>query len=151
MFGRLYDKLDGVLGQPIDGGEVFEVEHYASVLVADLLDRCSVLHALFVLGSAEDMSEKERRMAMTIFKRDCEEIRARSERIGLLSEPHEWTESTGERALMGVDESVSVHPYAHAQWRERLHRQIARRDAVPASARATPEAKEKSPSPVTSE
>ncbi len=146
MFGRLYDKIDEALGKPIDAGEVFGVEEAASLLLADLLDRCSVLSSLFVLGSGEEMNENERRMAMIIFKRDCDEARARGERLGLLSEPHEWTESVGEHALMGMEESVTVHPYAHAKWHERLKRQVAR-DPVPEWARTTPKTKEESPSP----
>ncbi len=150
MFGRLYDKVDGVLGQPIDAGEVFGVEEAASLLLADLLDRCSVLYSLFVLGSGEEMNENERRMAMILFKRDCDEARARGERLGLLFEPHEWTESAGERALMQVEKSVTVHPYAHARWHERIKRQV-ERHPVPACARIRPEAKEESPSPKTGE
>ena len=152
MFGRLYDSIDGMLGKPIDAGEEFEVEHYASVLLADLLDRCSVLHSLFLLGSVDGMNEKEIRMAFTIFKRDCDEARARGERLGLLSEPGDWTESAGERALMEVDESVTVHPYAHARWHERLKRQVARHP-VPewAKVKPTPKTEEDSPSPETGE
>ena len=46
MLGRLYDKVDGALGQPIDMGEVFGVEEAASMILAELLDRADTLYAL---------------------------------------------------------------------------------------------------------
>lgn len=35
MLGRLYDKVDGALGQPIDAGEVFGVEESVSLVLAE--------------------------------------------------------------------------------------------------------------------
>ena len=107
-----------------------------------------MLCSFFLIGGTRDMSEDAISMAIKMFELDCQEARSRGERLGLLSEPYSWTENTGERALMDVSEKVEVHPYARAKWRERLDRQIARRDSVPACARTTPEAKE-SPSPET--
>ena len=149
MFGRLYDSIDGVLGKPIDAGEVFGVEEGASMILAEVLDRADTLYALFVFGSADEMSDEEISRAVLVFHRDCQEARARAERLGLIHEPGGHTESAGDRALMQVDESVTVHPYAHAQWYERLERQVARHP-VPEWARTTPKTKEESPSPETS-
>ncbi len=85
MFGRLYDKTDGALGQPIDAGEVFGVEEAASLVLAEILDRAHVLWCLFAFDSADQMNDDERSMALQMFKRDCDEARSRAERLGLLS------------------------------------------------------------------
>lgn len=129
MLGRLHDKVDGFPGQPIDDGEVFGIEESAALILAELLDRAHVLWCLFAFDSADQMSDDERSMALQMFKRDCDEARARGERLGLLSEPHSWTENIGERALMGVsDKGGEIHPYSKTRWCERIERQIARRD-----------------------
>ncbi len=149
MLGRLYDKVDGALGKPIDAGEIFRVEEAASMILAELLDRAKVLYTLLTFTTLEDLNEDEIKMAAHLFKLDCDEVRERAERLGLLREPHSWTESNGDQAFMVPSEKVEVHPYARAEWHERLKRQVARREPAPASARTTPEAKEESPSPET--
>ena len=137
MLGRLYDKVDGVLGQPIDAGEIFRVEEAASMILAEILDRAKVLYAFLTFAAHEELSEDEIKMAAHLFKLDCDEVRSRAERLGLLTEPHTWTESSGERAFMVPSEKVEVHPYAHAQWHERLRRQVAR-NPVPEWAKVKP-------------
>ena len=137
MLGRLYDKVDGALGQPIDAGEVFGVEEAASMILAELLDRADTLYALFVFGSASEMNDDEISRAILVFHRDCEEARARAERLGLMSEPVSYTESIGERSLQTAEKKVEVHPYAHAKWHERLSRQV-ERHPVPEWAKVKP-------------
>ena len=134
MLGRLYDKIDKALGKPIDAGEVFGIEEAASLILAEILDRADILYTLLALGSMRGMNDEEVTLAVTIFKRDCDEARARAERLGLTYEQGSWTESSGERAFMGFSEKVTVHPYAHARWHERLTRQV-ERNPVPESAR----------------
>ena len=131
MLGRFHDKVDAFLGQPIDDGEIFGIEESAALILAELLDRAHVLGCLFAFDSADQMSDDERSMALQMFKRGCDEARARGERLGLLHEPHSWTENIGERALIGVSEKTTeIHPYSKTKWVERIERQIARRDEV---------------------
>ncbi len=150
MLGRLYDKVDGALGQPIDMGEVFGVEEAASMILAEILDRADTLYALFVFGSADEMDKNEIARAILVFHRDCEEARARAERLGLMFEPGSYTESIGERSIETAEKKVEVHPYANARWYERIKRQT-QRHPVPewAKVKPTPEAKEEPPSPET--
>ena len=122
MLGRLYDRVDGALGQPIDAGEVFRVEEAASMILAELLDRAKVLYAFLTFTAHEELNEDEIKMAAHLFKLDCDEARSRAERLGLLREPHSWTESNGDQAFMVPSENVDVHPYARAEWHERIKR-----------------------------
>ena len=125
MLGRLYDKIDAAIGQPIDDGEVFGVEEASSMILAEILDRADTLYALFVFGSADQMNENEIARAVLVFHRDCQEARERAERLGLMFEPGSYTESMGERSFLVPGETVEVHPWIKARWQERRERQVA--------------------------
>ena len=113
MLGALYDRLDGALGKPIDhpAGGVFTPADYTSMLLAELLDRCDVLCSLMRSGSQREMTDDDVQVAMSMFARDCEEARARGERLGRFGPPGQWTEARGEFASHGTSEKVEVHPY----------------------------------------
>ena len=99
------------------------------------------------------MNEDEIARAVLVFHRDCQEARARAERLGLMFEPGSETESMGERSFWGgTREKVEVHPWVHAKWHERISRQV-ERHPVPESAKVkpTPKTEEESPSPETGE
>ena len=114
MLGSLYDRLDDALGKPtghLNCG-VFTPEDYTSIVLAELLDRCDVLCSLMRSGGQHQMmSDEDVQVAFSMFAKDCEEARARGERLGLFGPRGQWTEASGEFMSHQFNGKVEVHPH----------------------------------------
>ena len=105
MFGRDYIHIEEQLTLDDTDGRPFDQKMYAVSLLAKLLDRAKLLEIAF-RNAREDLNEADIQSVAWIFAEDCDEVRMRAYRAGLLDDPHDahlaWSWVESDNVGMGV-------------------------------------------------
>ncbi len=106
MFGRDYHYIEEQLTRDDENGWPFDQKMYAVSLLAKLLDRAKFLDLALRSGEHGDLNPADVQSAIWIFTEDCDEVRMRAYRAGLLDEAHDahlaWSQVESDSVGMGV-------------------------------------------------
>ncbi len=99
MFGRDYSYIEEQLTRDDAGPRPFDQKMYAVSLLAKLLDRAKVLDIALRSVEHGELNQADIQSAIWIFTEDCDEVRMRAYRAGILDDAHDahlarsWIES----------------------------------------------------------
>ncbi len=107
MFGRDYHYIEEQLSLDDDTDRrPFDQKMYAVSLLAKLLDRAKLLDIALRGVDRGDLNEADIQSAIWIFTEDCDEVRMRAYRAGLLDDAHDahlvWSWMESDNVGMGV-------------------------------------------------